>query len=118
MPGVSQGDSSPPTATMTSPTSQLDSTSRIPRTVEGITTLLKIPELSPPLREDEIEKWVQICEHYRDKAYSGGEVSHLQPFQGGELADDKYPSQNTKPTKNQQHTPDVEYRQNDDIPDI
>lgn len=111
-----QGDSSPPTVTMASTTSQLDSIPCIPRTAESITNLLKTPELFPRLQEDEMKKWVQVCEHYRDKAYSGCEIGHLEPFNWDNFEDKYYPQQ-TNPTNNQQHTPDVEYRQNHDVPD-
>lgn len=116
LPRASQGNPSPPTARRAIRVSRLDSKPCIPRTAESIVTLLKTPELFPGLREDEIEKWVRVCEHYRDKTCSSEEVGSPEPSNWGKVQG-KYPPRQTKATHNQQDTSDVEYRQSPDIHD-
>lgn len=76
--GMPQGSSAPSTASTGSTPNQPNQSNCIPRTAESIPTLLRIPGLFPHLREDKIEEWVQICEKYRDRAYSGRVIDHLE----------------------------------------
>jgi hypothetical protein len=70
----------------------------------------------PHWREGEIRKWVSTCGHYRDEAYSDGRFGNPAAFTQKDF-EREYPFQTRQVLHNQQHTPDVEHRQNKDIRD-
>jgi hypothetical protein len=111
---VSKGSSIPSTASTASTASQPDLNLYIPRAADSIPALLRVPGLFPHLKENNIEEWVRICEHYRDRAYSGGEIDYLEPLNPEDLEGLSH-FQQTTAVDNQQNTPDVEYRQTQDL---
>jgi hypothetical protein len=93
---MTQVSSVPLTVSTPNTPSPPDQSNCIPRTADSI---------------PKIEEWVQICEKYRDRAYSGRVVGHLEPLSPEDF-EGLTPFQYTIAIDNQQDTPCVEHRQN------
>lgn len=108
---ASQDSSSLSTASTASTASQHNPNDYIPRNAESISVLLNTPDLFPHLQNDTIEKWVQICEPYRDRSYSGADIDYFPPLSPEEIENGPL-SKLITATYKQQDTPCVEKRQN------
>lgn len=108
---ASQDSSSLSTASTASTASQHNPNDYIPRNAESISVLLNTPGLFPHLQNDTIEKWVQICEPYRDRSYSGADIDYFPPLSPEEIENGPLFKPITA-TYKQQDTPCVEKRQN------
>ena len=108
---ASQDSSSLSTASTASTASQHNPNDYIPRNAESISVLLNTPDLFPHLQNDTIEKWVQICEPYRDRSYTGTDIDYFPPLNPEEIENGPLFKLITAVYK-QQDTPCVENRQN------
>ena len=113
---ASQGSSSLSTASTASTASQHNPTDYIPRSAEGISVLLNTPDLFPHSQNDTIEKWVQICEPYRDRSYSGTYIDHFPTLSPEEIENGPLFKLITAAYR-EQYTHCVEKRQNQEQPD-
>jgi hypothetical protein len=115
--GASQVSSSQSTISTASTATHPNPNDHIPRTAAGsIFTRINIPELFPHLQKEHIEKWVEICDAYSDRAYNGGYLDHLEPLSTDEI--ENSPRFKRIPGAYlPQHTPGVEHRQSHGLPE-
>jgi hypothetical protein len=89
----------------------------MPRTAAGsISPQINIPKLFPHLPKEHIEMWVEICDAYSGRAYSGGDLNRWGPLSTDEIENSprfiRIPAIYLP-----QHTPGVEHRQSHGLPE-